>query len=166
MPTQAIATDLTQGGPQPAAPGEGGMSFEVLFYRRLQQVSTRIHQTENLDRLMLEFVNQVSPGQDPNNPLFADAARAWVRDFLGAVLGGETAGGMLGSVLGGGVLGGAGGGIVGFLQGAACAPAPCSDGVLAIICSSRASASTPAVRSRSRWAAVISSPRVTSTAES
>ena len=36
----------------PAA--EAGMSLEVLFYRRLQQVSTRIHKTENLDHLMLD----------------------------------------------------------------------------------------------------------------
>ena len=33
---------------------EAGMSLEVLFYRRLQQVSTRIHKTEDLDHLMLD----------------------------------------------------------------------------------------------------------------
>ena len=33
----------------------------------------------DLDRLMGELVEQASPGPDPNNPLFADAARAWVR---------------------------------------------------------------------------------------
>lgn len=39
----------------------------------------------DLDRLMVELVNEASPGQDPNNPLFADAARAWLRDFFGAL---------------------------------------------------------------------------------
>ena len=81
MPTQAIATDLTQGGPQPAAPGEGGMSFEVLFYRRLQQVSTRIHQTENLDRLMLDA------SQDICNLLNADRLTLYaVNDDASAII--------------------------------------------------------------------------------
>lgn len=31
-----------------------GMTFEVLFYRQLQKVTTRIHDTENIDQLMLE----------------------------------------------------------------------------------------------------------------
>jgi type II secretory ATPase GspE/PulE/Tfp pilus assembly ATPase PilB-like protein len=31
-----------------------GMTFEVLFYRQLQQVTTRIHATDNTDQLMLE----------------------------------------------------------------------------------------------------------------
>ena len=35
-------------------PEKRGMSFEVLFYRQLQQVSTRIHETENIDQIMLE----------------------------------------------------------------------------------------------------------------
>ncbi len=39
----------------------------------------------DLDRLMGELVEQASPGPDPNNPLFADAARAWVRDAFGAL---------------------------------------------------------------------------------
>ncbi|MCM2253599.1 MAG: Flp pilus assembly complex ATPase component TadA [Ramlibacter sp.] len=35
-------------------PEKRGISFEVLFYRQLQQVSTRIHDTENVDQIMLE----------------------------------------------------------------------------------------------------------------
>ncbi|MCJ0765801.1 GspE/PulE family protein [Variovorax terrae] len=35
-------------------PEKRGMTFEVLFYRQLQQVSTRIHETENIDQIMLE----------------------------------------------------------------------------------------------------------------
>jgi type II secretory ATPase GspE/PulE/Tfp pilus assembly ATPase PilB-like protein len=31
-----------------------GVTFEVLFYRQLQQVTTRIHDTENIDQLMLD----------------------------------------------------------------------------------------------------------------
>lgn len=35
-------------------PEKRGVTFEVLFYRQLQQVSTRIHETENIDQIMLE----------------------------------------------------------------------------------------------------------------
>jgi type II secretory ATPase GspE/PulE/Tfp pilus assembly ATPase PilB-like protein len=35
-------------------PEKRGVTFEALFYRQLQQVTTRIHETENLDQLMLE----------------------------------------------------------------------------------------------------------------
>nr|MDQ6881197.1 GspE/PulE family protein [Pseudomonadota bacterium] len=35
-------------------PEKRGVTFEVLFYRHLQQVSTRIHETENIDQIMLE----------------------------------------------------------------------------------------------------------------
>ena len=53
-----MATQAKEGVAAPAdvAPpaAESGMSLEVLFYRRLQQVSTRIHKTEDLDHLMLE----------------------------------------------------------------------------------------------------------------
>ena len=35
-------------------PEKRGVTFEVLFYRQLQQVSTRIHDTENIDQIMLE----------------------------------------------------------------------------------------------------------------
>jgi type II secretory ATPase GspE/PulE/Tfp pilus assembly ATPase PilB-like protein/GAF domain-containing protein len=39
---------------QQLPPEKRGVSFEVLFYRQLQQVSTRIHETENIDQIMLE----------------------------------------------------------------------------------------------------------------
>ena len=35
-------------------PEKRGVTFEVLFYRQLQQVSTKIHETENIDQIMLE----------------------------------------------------------------------------------------------------------------
>ena len=35
-------------------PDQRGISFEALFFRQLQQVSTRIHETENLDQIILE----------------------------------------------------------------------------------------------------------------
>jgi light-regulated signal transduction histidine kinase (bacteriophytochrome) len=35
-------------------PDKRGVSFEALFYRQLQQVSNRIHETENIDQVMLE----------------------------------------------------------------------------------------------------------------
>ena len=35
-------------------PEKRGVTFEVLFYQQLQQVSTRIHETENIDQIMLE----------------------------------------------------------------------------------------------------------------
>ncbi|MBC7376759.1 MAG: Flp pilus assembly complex ATPase component TadA [Burkholderiaceae bacterium] len=35
-------------------PEKRGVTFEVLFYRQLQQVSTRIHETENIEQIMLE----------------------------------------------------------------------------------------------------------------
>src|SRR5215207_7343520 len=35
-------------------PEKRGVSFEALFYRQLQQVSTKIHETENIDQIMLE----------------------------------------------------------------------------------------------------------------
>ncbi len=35
-------------------PEKRGVSFEALFYRQLQQVATRIHETENIDQIMLE----------------------------------------------------------------------------------------------------------------
>jgi type II secretory ATPase GspE/PulE/Tfp pilus assembly ATPase PilB-like protein/ribonuclease HII len=35
-------------------PEKRGMTFEVLFYKQLQKVTTRIHETENIDQLMLD----------------------------------------------------------------------------------------------------------------
>ena len=31
-----------------------GMTFEALFYRQLHQVTARIHETENIEQIMLE----------------------------------------------------------------------------------------------------------------
>ncbi|HSV84370.1 MAG TPA: ATPase, T2SS/T4P/T4SS family [Ramlibacter sp.] len=39
---------------QQLPPDKRGISFEALFFRQLQQVTTRIHATENLDEIMLE----------------------------------------------------------------------------------------------------------------
>ena len=39
---------------QQLPPDKRGVSFEALFYRQLQQVSTKIHETENIDQIMLE----------------------------------------------------------------------------------------------------------------
>jgi type II secretory ATPase GspE/PulE/Tfp pilus assembly ATPase PilB-like protein len=35
-------------------PEKRGVSFEALFYRQLQQVTTRIHETENIEQIMLD----------------------------------------------------------------------------------------------------------------
>ncbi|MBS0315531.1 MAG: Flp pilus assembly complex ATPase component TadA [Proteobacteria bacterium] len=40
---------------QRVAPEKRGVSFEALFFRQLQQVTTRIHETDNLDELMLDL---------------------------------------------------------------------------------------------------------------
>jgi type II secretory ATPase GspE/PulE/Tfp pilus assembly ATPase PilB-like protein len=39
---------------QQLPPEKRGVSFEALFYRQLQQVTTKIHETENIDQIMLE----------------------------------------------------------------------------------------------------------------
>jgi type II secretory ATPase GspE/PulE/Tfp pilus assembly ATPase PilB-like protein len=39
---------------QKLPPQKRGVTFEALFYRQLQQVSARIHETENLEQIMLE----------------------------------------------------------------------------------------------------------------
>ncbi|MDB5857091.1 MAG: bifunctional protein : sensor, domain [Ramlibacter sp.] len=39
---------------QQLPPDKRGISFEALFFRQLQQVTTRIHATENIDEIMLE----------------------------------------------------------------------------------------------------------------
>ena len=39
---------------QQLPPEKRGVTFEALFYRQLQQVSSRIHDTENVDQIMLE----------------------------------------------------------------------------------------------------------------
>lgn len=44
---------------QKIKPQERGLSFEVLFYKQLQQVTTRIHDTENVDQLMLDVSQDI-----------------------------------------------------------------------------------------------------------
>jgi hypothetical protein len=39
---------------QQLPPDKRGMSFEVLFYKQLQTVTTKIHETENVDQIILE----------------------------------------------------------------------------------------------------------------
>ena len=39
---------------QQLPPDKRGVSFEALFFRQLQAVTTRIHATENIDEIMLE----------------------------------------------------------------------------------------------------------------
>ena len=40
-------------------PDKRGVSFEALFFRQLQQVTTRIHETENVDQIMLEVSQDI-----------------------------------------------------------------------------------------------------------
>ncbi len=40
-------------------PEKRGVSFEALFYRQLQQVTTRIHETENVEQIMLEVSQDI-----------------------------------------------------------------------------------------------------------
>lgn len=47
-------SELTFYETQQLPPDKRGVSFEALFYRRLQQVTTRVHETENVEQIMLE----------------------------------------------------------------------------------------------------------------
>jgi type II secretory ATPase GspE/PulE/Tfp pilus assembly ATPase PilB-like protein/GAF domain-containing protein len=49
----AVLKDADSASGEPA-PGDKRMSLELLFFRNLQQVTNRIHATENVDQLMLE----------------------------------------------------------------------------------------------------------------
>ncbi|MBP6404172.1 MAG: GAF domain-containing protein, partial [Ramlibacter sp.] len=40
-------------------PDKRGVSFEALFFRQLQHVTTRIHETENVDQIMLEVSQDI-----------------------------------------------------------------------------------------------------------
>lgn len=40
-------------------PQERGITFEALFFRQLQMVTTRIRETENIDQIMLEASNDI-----------------------------------------------------------------------------------------------------------
>ncbi len=52
--TAACAAEKAFFDSQLLPPEKRGMTFEVLFYRQLQKVTTRIHDTENIDQLMLD----------------------------------------------------------------------------------------------------------------
>ncbi len=49
-----METERALSDAQKLAPQERGLSFELIFYKHLQQVTARIHDTENLDQLMLD----------------------------------------------------------------------------------------------------------------
>jgi type II secretory ATPase GspE/PulE/Tfp pilus assembly ATPase PilB-like protein len=53
-PTATSAAEKAFFDSQMLPPEKRGMTFEVLFYRQLQKVTTRIHETENIDQLMLD----------------------------------------------------------------------------------------------------------------
>lgn len=59
--TRPLALDSEQAltDAQKADPKDRGVTFEVLFYRHLQQVTTRIHDAENLDKLMLDVSQDI-----------------------------------------------------------------------------------------------------------
>jgi type II secretory ATPase GspE/PulE/Tfp pilus assembly ATPase PilB-like protein len=44
---------------QKLPPEKRGVTFEVLFYRQLQQVTARIHETENVEQIMLEVSQDI-----------------------------------------------------------------------------------------------------------
>ncbi|MEA3395174.1 MAG: ATPase, T2SS/T4P/T4SS family [Pseudomonadota bacterium] len=44
---------------QKLPPDKRGVTFEVLFYRQLQQVTARIHETENIEQIMLEVSQDI-----------------------------------------------------------------------------------------------------------
>ena len=47
-----LLPDLADAQPSPA--DKRGMTFEAIFYKQLQQVTARIHETENVEQIMLE----------------------------------------------------------------------------------------------------------------
>ena len=47
-----LPPDLTDAQPLPT--DKRGMTFEALFYKQLQHVTARIHETENVEQIMLE----------------------------------------------------------------------------------------------------------------
>ncbi len=66
-------------GAQPVSASDGVLVVDL----HPQSIEAAFH--GDLDRGIAQLVDQFAPGADPNNPAFADAARAWLRDALGAV---------------------------------------------------------------------------------
>jgi hypothetical protein len=58
-PAAASAAEKAFFDSQMLPPEKRGMTFEVLFYRQLQKVTTRIHETENIDQLMLDASDDI-----------------------------------------------------------------------------------------------------------
>ena len=44
---------------QMLAPQDRGVTFEVLYFRQLQLVTNKIHETENIDQIMLEVSQDI-----------------------------------------------------------------------------------------------------------
>ena len=44
---------------QKLPPEKRGMTFEAMFYRQLQQVTARIHETDNVEQIMLEVSDYI-----------------------------------------------------------------------------------------------------------
>ena len=51
--------EVTQPAPLASLPERSGIQFEALFYKQLQQVTARIHETENLEQIMLEASDDI-----------------------------------------------------------------------------------------------------------
>jgi len=58
-PPLELDSELALTDAQKLPPAQRGLNFELLFYRHLQAVTTRIHDTENLDRLMLDVSQDI-----------------------------------------------------------------------------------------------------------
>ena len=63
---------------QPLGANDGALTVEL----HPQAIESALH--GDIDRFVTEMVDRLAPGPDPNNPQFADAARAWLRDAFGA----------------------------------------------------------------------------------
>jgi type II secretory ATPase GspE/PulE/Tfp pilus assembly ATPase PilB-like protein len=51
--------EVTQPAALASLPERSGIQFEALFYKQLQQVTARIHETENLEQIMLEASDDI-----------------------------------------------------------------------------------------------------------
>ena len=62
----AVIKTALEGNPEEAffdsqmlPPQDRGVSFEALFFRQLQSVTNRIHETDNIDQIMLEVSSDI-----------------------------------------------------------------------------------------------------------
>jgi type II secretory ATPase GspE/PulE/Tfp pilus assembly ATPase PilB-like protein len=58
-PSASSAAEKAFFDSQMLPPEKRGMTFEVLFYRQLQKVTARVHETDNTDQLMLEASDDI-----------------------------------------------------------------------------------------------------------